>query len=106
MSQPGPLALDPCNRALTEESLSQRDRAATLVNRGIIRMRLGRFNDAIEDYRAAIRLKSDLGDSYINLRPCPRPHQAGRSSTGGVEPGPEPQPVQCVRRLLHPRHGP
>ncbi|MEX6725748.1 tetratricopeptide repeat protein [Parapedomonas caeni] len=67
LPQPGAIALAPCNRALAEESLTQRDRAATLVNRGIIRMRLGQFDDAIKDYRAAIRLQSDLGDSYINL---------------------------------------
>ena len=60
------LALDGCTRALHEEPLATRDRAATLVNRGILQMVRGRDVLADADFDAAIRLDKDLPDAWLN----------------------------------------
>lgn len=55
-----------CEQALKEEVLRARDRAATLVNRGIIKMFLRDGDGALADYNAGLALQPDLGDGYIN----------------------------------------
>jgi tetratricopeptide (TPR) repeat protein len=59
-------ALDVCNTALEEEPLTARDRAATLVNRGIIYLRRGYHDHAMADFDAAIRIRPALAEGYIN----------------------------------------
>lgn len=58
--------LDICNRALAEEALSLADRAATFVNRGIVRMQSKDLNAAIADFDSAIRTKPDTAEAYVN----------------------------------------
>ncbi len=55
-----------CNRALEEETLDTRDRAATMVNRGILRMFAANDNGALDDYNGAIELQPKMGDAYLN----------------------------------------
>src|SRR6185437_2346267 len=50
-------ALDGCTRALEEESLTTPDRAATLVNRGILFMSGGHYADADADFDAALKIE-------------------------------------------------
>ena len=57
---------DLCTKALTEGQLNLSNRAATLVNRGIIRMRDGRYDAALKDYAASERIKSGNGPLYLN----------------------------------------
>jgi len=59
-------SIDLCTRALMEESLSRRDRAATLVNRGIIYMHERDLERAIADYRSAIRSDPNLAEAHVN----------------------------------------
>lgn len=59
-------ALDGCTRALQEEGLHTPDRAATYVNRGIVRMVAGHFNDADADFNAALALDQSLSDAWLN----------------------------------------
>lgn len=56
-----------CTQALSDDLMTVRDRAATLVNRGIIKMGLRDLEGAIEDYQNAIKLRNDMGESYVNL---------------------------------------
>jgi Tfp pilus assembly protein PilF len=56
-----------CTRALEDDNLSRRDRAATLVNRGIIHMQARSLERATADYRAAIALEPDLAEAHVNL---------------------------------------
>lgn len=56
-----------CTRALDLESLSRRDRAATMVNRGIIHMQARDLESAVKDYRAAIALDPELAEAHVNL---------------------------------------
>lgn len=59
-------AVDGCTRALEQEPLSLTDRAATLVNRGIVHMSAGRSDAADADFDAALRLNADLPDGWLN----------------------------------------
>ena len=64
--QPSRSGLADCDAALTEELLSRSDRAATLVNRGILRVLQNDKEGALADYAASIALDPNLGDAYIN----------------------------------------
>ena len=55
-----------CDRALSEEALSARDRRATLVNRGIILNRAGRYAEAVADFDAALKSRPGLPEASLN----------------------------------------
>lgn len=59
-------AFDACDRALQVEPLSDQDRAATLVNRGILHMSKGHYAMADSNYDAAIELHSAMTDAWLN----------------------------------------
>ena len=59
-------ALDECNRALAEEPLSEHDRVATYVNRGIVKVHMGSAEAADRDFDRAIELDPSEPDSYLN----------------------------------------
>ncbi len=52
--------------ALLDDALAANDRAATLVNRGIINMQARKIDAALADYDAAIKLAPDTADACIN----------------------------------------
>jgi len=58
-------AIETCTDALTQV-LSQKDRAATFVNRGILLMRKGEQEKASKDYQSAIEIKPELTEAYVN----------------------------------------
>lgn len=55
-----------CTRALNTEAMTTSNRAATFINRGVLRMRDGRYDAALEDYGNAERIKADEGAIYLN----------------------------------------
>lgn len=55
-----------CTEALETEFLNSRDRAGTLVNRGVLKLRNGAYSDASEDFDRAVTAKPDLGEAYVN----------------------------------------
>lgn len=55
-----------CDKALNEEALNRRDRAATLVNRGILYMRTHSIELAMKDYDEAIGLEPTMAEAHIN----------------------------------------
>lgn len=59
-------ALRYCNSALKTGQLNRRDKAATLVNRGIIHNNSKNFDLALEDFAAALQINSQLGEAFIN----------------------------------------
>lgn len=61
----GSAALDTCNRALLQP-LDVENRSATLVNRGVIRMRHSDYRGADADFDAAIALQPSLSDAWLN----------------------------------------
>jgi tetratricopeptide (TPR) repeat protein len=55
-----------CSSALENEALSPHDRAGTYVNRGAIKIALGRVDDAMTDYNTGITISPNLADAYID----------------------------------------
>ena len=55
-----------CDEALDHEALTQHDRVATYVNRGILKMRKGDYDEAIEDFDTAIAQDEDQAEAYLN----------------------------------------
>jgi tetratricopeptide (TPR) repeat protein len=55
-----------CGRALDEEHLTRRDRAGTLVNRGVMLMRTRDYTAARADFDRAIGLEPTLGEAFVN----------------------------------------
>lgn len=55
-----------CDRALAEEALSPHDRAATYVNRGVLRLRRRESERARSDFDAAIAIAPALGEAWVN----------------------------------------
>jgi tetratricopeptide (TPR) repeat protein len=58
-------AVEQCTTALSE-GLNARNRAGTLINRGIIHMNRGALDNAIADFDAAIALQPELAEGHIN----------------------------------------
>lgn len=61
-----PNMIEPCNVALVELGLSDEDRAATFVNRGILHAASGSLAEAFSDYEEALNLRPTLGEVFIN----------------------------------------
>ena len=59
-------SLSRCNEALDREGLSRYDTVATYVNRGILRMRVGRLDEAIADFDRAIAIDPGEAEAYLN----------------------------------------
>lgn len=55
-----------CTRALREQAMTRTNRAATYVNRGVLRMREGLYDKALADYAEAVNLQPELGAAYLN----------------------------------------
>jgi len=55
-----------CNMALAEETLSTRARAGTYINRAVMKVALGRIDEAMADYNSGLALDPDLGDGYVD----------------------------------------
>ena len=64
--RPAAAAISECDAALFGDSMSESDRVATFVNRGILKMRLGRIDPAIDDFDAAIALDAGEAEAYLN----------------------------------------
>ena len=58
--------LDECNHALREDVLAKAERAATFVNRGIVKVNLHDYAGALADYNAAIALIPGLGEAFVD----------------------------------------
>lgn len=55
-----------CNRALSEDPLTIRDRAATHVNRGVMYMTRKDYRSALNDIDSAMNLWPMNGEAYVN----------------------------------------
>ncbi|WP_269716620.1 tetratricopeptide repeat protein [Caulobacter sp. NIBR2454] len=59
-------SLQLCERALREDALPVADRAGTLVNRGVIKLRRKDYASARSDFDDALALQPQLGDAMVN----------------------------------------
>ncbi|HWY61441.1 MAG TPA: hypothetical protein VNW15_06025 [Rhizomicrobium sp.] len=55
-----------CSSALENQALSAHDRAGTYVNRGAIKVALGRIDDAMNDYNTGIAIFPTLADAFVD----------------------------------------
>lgn len=55
-----------CDDALSDPILSNRDRAAVYVNRGILRRAAEDIQGAFDDYKAALKILPDLPEAHAN----------------------------------------
>lgn len=59
-------AVELCSLALETEALNSEDRAGTLVNRGVIKLRRKNFDEAVRDFNRAAQLRPTMGEAYVN----------------------------------------
>jgi tetratricopeptide (TPR) repeat protein len=59
-------ALLDCETAISSQELGARDRAATVVNRGVIHLLRRDSGKALADFDRAIAWRPDLGEAYVN----------------------------------------
>lgn len=62
----GKSAMDTCNRAMTEVGISEHDRVATHVNRGILYLIRTNVKEANADFDAALELDPTEPDAWLN----------------------------------------
>ena len=84
--------VDICTRALEQEPLTKRDRASTLVNRGVLHANGGHEFDALADYDHAIAIDATLAQAYVDrsaaLIALKRYDEALKSASDGLILGP------------------
>ena len=59
-------AFDTCSRALRDPDTSVRDKAATYINRSVIRLRVRDYNGAILDCDQSIQRWPNFSEAYVN----------------------------------------
>jgi tetratricopeptide (TPR) repeat protein len=59
-------AFDLCTRALADQEMSVRDRAATYVNRSVVRLRVHDYTGAMADCDLSIARAPTIGEAYVN----------------------------------------
>lgn len=59
-------SIETCSQALETQAMGPRDRAGTFVNRGILKLRRGSYDEARNDFSNALRLSPDMGEAYVN----------------------------------------
>jgi tetratricopeptide (TPR) repeat protein len=55
-----------CSDALEAGTLGLADRAATLVNRGILKVRIFDYLGALKDYNTGLTIRADLAEAYVD----------------------------------------
>ena len=65
-SMPSNASIGRCDEALTRDALTEYETVATYVNRGILKLRRGRIDDAISDFDTAIDHNPDEAEAYLN----------------------------------------
>lgn len=93
-----------CESALDDKALVRKERAATLVNLGILRMRLGEYDAALADYDQALTLNNRLAEVHINrgasLIYLGRPSEAITSLTKSLKLGTKKKPEALFNRAM------
>lgn len=61
-----PASIRTCDSALENESLTNKDRAGTYINRGVMYLRLGDLMQARKDFDESIKVDDKIGEAWIN----------------------------------------
>lgn len=99
-----PASLAVCDGAIERDALNAHDLAATLVNRGILRLCAGHYPKAEQDFDDAIKLMPALAGAHMNrgavLIALGRPQEAVAALDRSLELGtPEPERAYFDRAL-------
>lgn len=99
-------SIETCTRALQEESLARRDRAGTLVNRGVMLTRAGDYAAARADLDRAVALEPTLGEAFVNRGVVMMADRAYAEALAEIERGlelgvDEPAKAYYNRALVH-----
>lgn len=86
-------AVSACDAALSLENLDARDSAATLVNRGILHLRMGAAERAMADFDNAITTEPALAEGYINRGAALLRREDYRGAIDAISAGLERQPA-------------
>ena len=78
----GTVDVEPCERALEFGALSFKDRVATFINRGVIRVANGDFQDGYSDYKKVLKISPETPETYVNIGNM---HLAGEKYETAVE---------------------
>jgi len=62
-----PEGLSVCNRAFSDQALTEDDEFATYVNRGIVKMHREDFRGAQTDFERAGLMKPERGEAWLNM---------------------------------------
>ena len=101
---------DLCTLALDTEILDLRDRAGTLVNRGVFKLRRLDYGAALKDFDAAVKQDPRLGEALVNRGAAriglKQPEAALADINRAFELGvPEPAKAHFNRALAHEKLG-
>jgi tetratricopeptide (TPR) repeat protein len=66
MADAGSTNTEACNHALKDPEITDRDRASTFVNRGIIYNNARKMQLALADFAAALAIDPNVGEAYLN----------------------------------------
>ncbi|MGE0596481.1 MAG: tetratricopeptide repeat protein [Hyphomonadaceae bacterium] len=104
------VSLRTCSTALNEGALARGERAATLVNRGVIHAARGSHGSALADFNAAGRVNPGLAEAYTNrgqaLLQVRQFAQAIEALNAGIERGPnEPEKAYYNRAVAYEEMG-
>ena len=106
-TKPGSAALARCSRSLADPRLPQADRLASLVNRGVVRLKRGDLAGAADDFDLAIRAAPNFADAWVN-KGIALSRQPGREAEAvalishGIELGPvRPARAYFARAAAH-----
>jgi tetratricopeptide (TPR) repeat protein len=58
--------VEECDEALKDPDLIQRDRASTLVNRGVVENNGHKYDSALADFASALAIDSEIPEAYLN----------------------------------------
>jgi tetratricopeptide (TPR) repeat protein len=59
-------AFDTCSQALRDTEISVRDKAATYINRSVVRLRVRDYSGALTDAQSSIDRMPGLSEAYVN----------------------------------------
>lgn len=108
--QPSEQGLESCDKALAGQELESEDRAATLVNRGILLMYAKQHAKALASYEEALKVAPGLAEAYVNkgiaLVNLGRDAEAVTASSRALELNPsKPELAYYTRGVAHEQLG-
>jgi tetratricopeptide (TPR) repeat protein len=75
-----------CNQAL-QGTLSATDRAATYINRGVLKLALSNTDSAANDFLAGLKINDKLGEGYVDLAATQITHKRFAEAIANINKG-------------------